>query len=120
MRSRRADRVSLWILGGVLAQLAAGTIYVSVRASQDPDAYARRQAERAIRDTQHQADVLDSVANRMAKFEEMDIGVRLGHLEDSAKRIEKVEYLVYGMIVTLIGHLLATIIQIREQREHRR
>lgn len=114
---RRLDVIRLWIAGLTLTQLLAGTAYITT-------VYAQRiptptQNADAIRREQQQIDHLAQIDTELFKLEALHLDTRLAVLEEGAARLGKIELLCYGLVITMIGNLLGTVIQIRGQRARR-
>jgi hypothetical protein len=111
LQMRRSDTIALAVLWITLAQLAAGLIIVKAVSAQTPsqEVMIDRLENRSI-----------NLDDRVTKIETMNLPARLAVLEKSADEVSQVKLLIYGVFVTLIGSLLAQIVQIRGQRRNRR
>jgi hypothetical protein len=111
MRRRSSDRISLALCYLTIAQAIIGIIVIStvVRAQGNDDAQVQLLQYRQA-----------SVEGRVTTIEQMNIPARLAVLEASATEMSQVKLLIYGMFITLIGSVVAQVVQIRGQRRLRR
>lgn len=112
---RRSDTVALWIIYVTLAQLAVGGFWVKViaqsgnRGPVDQAVVNERFSQRA-----------QNLDNRVQTIEQMNLGVRIAVLERQAEDLSELRRLIYGVFLSLVGILIAQIVQIRGQRKLRR
>jgi hypothetical protein len=111
---RRGDRATYWVAAAALAQLVAGTLYVS-------QLYAQRPPEiEQAREAQHVLDSTNALLDRVARLEALGIDGRLKVLEDMKKRMDELQLLAYGQIISIGGLIVMSILQVRGLRSRRR
>jgi hypothetical protein len=107
--SRRSDSVAISVLTLTLLQAAVGLIIVQRVHGQTPEIVLDRIAQRQ-----------QTIDARVTSLETMNLPARLAVLEKQVDEFGQIKLLVYGVFVTLIGSLLAQIVQIRGQKRLRR
>jgi hypothetical protein len=110
-RARQSDAISQAIVWLTLLQLGVGVAVVKSISAQSPSQDVINAG------LEYRQQSLDA---RMNSFEQLHVPERLAVLEQTAAELGQVKLLIYGVIVTLIGSLLAQIVQIRAQRHKRR
>ena len=101
------ERVITMVGSLTLAQLVIGTLLVVLIHAQSAPL-----TDQVIRSQQQ----LVAVEQRLASLEAVRADARLSVLEGIMIRVEKIEFLIYGLIITMAGNLFMTILQIRLRR----
>lgn len=109
---RRSDSIALAILYVTLAQLGVGLMIVrTVHGQTGP-------SQEVINDRLENRQ--QAFENRIQLFEQMHLPERLAVLERASEELSEVRKLIYGVFLSLVGILIAQIVQIRGQRRFRR
>lgn len=109
IKTRRTDSVALAIYFVTLAQLGVGFVVVRGVHAQSQEIINDRLANRQ-----------QNLDTRVTIIEQMNLSVRLAVLERAADEMGEVRKLIYGVFLSLVGILIAQIVQIRGQRKWRR
>lgn len=109
MMTRRSDGIALAIVYVTLFQLAVGVVWIRTAHAQSQETVNDRLANRQ-----------STLEARIATVEQMNLPVRLAVLEQSALDAAETKKLIYGVFLSLVGILIAQIVQIRGQRKMRR
>jgi hypothetical protein len=100
--TRRSDSIALSVLALTLMQAGIGIIAVQRVHGQTPEVVIDRLAQRQ-----------QTIDARVTSLETMNLPARLAVLEKQADEFSQIKLLVYGVFATLIGSLVAQIVQIR-------
>src|SRR5690348_12205830 len=109
MMTRRSDSIALAIVYVTLFQLGVGFVWVRTVHGQSQEVINDRLENRQ-----------QAFENRIQAIEQMNLPVRLAVLEKGAEELAEVRKLIYGVFLSLVGILIAQIVQIRGQRKMRR
>ncbi len=108
-KARRTDAMAMAILYVTLMQAGVGLIVVNRLHAQSQEVVLDR--------LQQREQTLDA---RVVSIEQMNLPARLAVLESSANELAQIKLLMYGMFVTIVGSLVAQLVQIRGGQRHRR
>lgn len=112
--TRRRDSATFLVATLALTQLVVGTVYVSRLYAQRPTAIEQ------AREAQKLLDSTSVLLDRVERLEALGIDGRLRVLEDMKARMDKLEMLAYGQIISIGGLIVMSILQVRSVRTHRR
>lgn len=119
----RTTRGQMALARGIFIQLALGTVIVGVLSAQyiapaiEQARKTQELSDRAQTLEIRTGDLTTHIALMEQKLEGLRIDARLAVLEDMSTRISKIEFLVYGLILTMLGNLALNMLHLKQKEK---